>query len=78
MAIRLLPLSAFACKRLPGKAGASKTASDLKKRNTAQVPSGDAAALHIRSAHRSPGAPSTNLHSGSILDADTGSIINAY
>jgi len=41
------------------KAGASKTASDLKKRNTSQAPSGDAAALRIRYALRSPGAPST-------------------
>ncbi len=35
-------------------------------------------ALRIRSAHRSPGAPQANPHRGSILDADTGSMFNAY
>ena len=55
------------------KAGASKTASD----KPSKAPYGDAAALRNCSAHRSPGAPSTTLHIGSILDADTESTFNA-
>jgi IstB-like ATP binding protein len=55
-----------------------KTASDAQAIKTSKAPSGDAAAPRIRYAHRSTAAPSTNLYSGSILDADTGSMLNAY